>query len=344
MRQVEQKHPAFKPAPELDFIASVQTDVPGWSENMFFQLWDPLQGVGIYTHIGRVREDPTLWRSCLAVYLPEGKVLAQRTHGRAADNRGPHAGSMQVLCVNPGTTWKIAYDGVAELTDSLAMARRIVGGGVARPLKLDLMFEARSPTYDLFAARNLGHTEFAHLHHEQAFDVTGTISFDGVSYPISGFGFRDHSLGARDLSGFGGNTMFYASFPSGRVVQALQNFAPDGSVRMRSGFVVEDGVGELLELIEAPRLESTDGAPDEFSISYTRAGQSITVTGKAVHRATFSINMPNDWSVGTDLLSNDPLIIVEQPCEVRWPGGEVGFGNLERNFRRSSLRCPSTTY
>lgn len=335
----EQSHVAFTPDPRLDFLADIEP-VTGWSENMFFQQWDEKAGIGLFTHIGRVREDPTLWRGCIAVYLPGGQLLVQRSYGRAADDRGPQAGSLKIICETAGKRWRLLYDGVAELTHSRALGARLGGASTARPMKLDLAFEARSPTYDLFAARELGQQDFAHLHHEQAFNVVGELRFDGGVHSLSGFGFRDHSVGARNLSDFSGNTMFYASFPSGRVVQALQNFTADGGIRLRSGFLVENGVGELLDLVEAPGLTDTCGAPDAFEVHYLRNGQPIKVTGQALHAATFTIGMPNDWSIGTDRESDNPLIIVEQPCRVLWPDGEVGYGNLERNFRRDILEIP----
>lgn len=339
--QDDRNRTAFSPDPQLDLLAEPERDVAGWSENMFFQGWDGERGIGLFTHIGRVRNAPDIWRCVLAVYLPGGKVLAHRSYGKAPDRNGPATGSMSIRCKTPGKAWSLAYDGVAEHTDSLTTAKRVVGAGPSKPLRITLEFAAISPTYDLFAARGLGTQEFAHMHHEQAFTARGSFVVDGESIPFDGMGFRDHSVGARDLTGFFGNILFFAVFPDGTVIQALRNYTETRAVKLDSGFIVENGKGELLQVTAAPILNSSAGDPAEFEVAYERDGKPLKFKCHTLHNAAFTISLPNDWSVGVDTETPDPLIILEQPIRVEAPDGQIGYGNLERNFRRSTLRIPS---
>jgi len=74
--------------PAEDLTHKVPGDVALWSENYFFQCYDPAAQVGIWTHLGRTPHDPAIWRALVTVYLPGGALLVSKTYGRGPEDDG----------------------------------------------------------------------------------------------------------------------------------------------------------------------------------------------------------------------------------------------------------------
>lgn len=327
--------------PSCDLPATPPEGVPGWSENMFIQFWDPEHGTGMWSHVGRTFDDPTLIRAVLAVYVQHGELLVSRSFGRSADARGLGTGEADLVCEVPHQRWRYAFDGAVERTTTDAAARGPVGAGQTEWLRMSLDFEAISPVYDMFAALGLGSMDWGHVHYEQGFTAHGVALSGGKERSLQGFGYRDHSVGARDLTEFGGDHMLYGCFPGGRVFQALSSFDRQGTVRHSGGYVFEDGETRLCQLGGMPALADPTGAPRHFRATMVDGEAELVIEGEALHAAPFTIHQPNDWSVGTDRTQADPLVIVLAPVRLVWPDGEIGYGTLERNQRRSTLTIPA---
>jgi len=321
--------------PRMDLPAE-RVDEPGWSENMFFQMYDHYRGIGIFSHIGRHRLDTGLWRAVVAVYVGSD-VYVSRSFGRAVDDRGPAAGSLQVSCEEPQRRWRVRFDGAAELLNSQALAAGANGGGPTRPVAFDLAYTAAGPIYDMFANAQLAHQDWGHVHHEQAFRVEGTVTLGGVPVSIDGMGYRDHSVGVRELGKFGGNHMLYGLSERGRVIQGIEAFDIDGARLHSDAYYVEDGRFEKLILEQLPGLDDAVGNPWRFTARFVRAGEFFVVEGEVLGSAAFTISDPNDWSLGVAVPEQNPLIIVESPVRLVLPDGDIAYGCLERNCRLSSL-------
>jgi hypothetical protein len=304
---------------------------------MFFQMYDHDRRVGIFSHIGRHRLDTDLWRAVLALYVADD-VYVSRSFGRAVDDRGPAAGSLQVRCEEPLRRWHVRYDGAAEPLDAQAVARGANGGGPTRPIAFDLAYSAAGPIYDMFASARLGEQDWGHVHHEQAFWVEGTVTVGGDAITIQGMGYRDHSVGVREMGKFGGNKMLYGLSKRGRVIQGIEAFDLEGKRLHADAYHVEDGRFEQLTLAELPDLVNVAGDPGRFTARYVRAGEPFLVEGEVLGNAAFTISDPNDWSLGVAVSEENPLIIVESPVRLVLPDGDVAYGCLERNRRLSSLR------
>jgi hypothetical protein len=206
--------------PQADLLSEPRNEVPNWSETMYFGAWSPADEVGIWTHMGVVPEDSSMWWAQVFALLPDGVVLVDRSFGRPASNRGPQTGNLKIECVEPGQRWRLRFDGAGEIssTDALA-AGGTVGAGIATPFFFDLEFDAVVPVYDIHAAmRSELDWNVGTIHHEQGFAITGTLKALGKTWSMSGSGIRDHSVGPRDFGAYGdqGHIWNYIVWPEQR--------------------------------------------------------------------------------------------------------------------------------
>lgn len=323
---------------EGEFLAEPPADAVLWSESMFFQFTDIRNGYALRTHAGTYYADTGLFRGLFILYLPGGEeLLVSRSFGRSADNRGPDAGLLQYKVVEPLKTWRVTFEGPVDRVTRMQAARRTVGGGLTELIKLDLAFEAAMPVWDQFTFAGIPTQSWGHLHHQQAFTVTGDVTVGGEVVPLSGYGYRDHSRGGRDLSGYGGNHFLNIRFPSGRVIQGIQAEDRQGNYAFRTGFLYENGVFKRLEVVDLPRMTDTSGTPDDFTARWRLGDEEIAISGSAYHHGPMTIYQPHDRCLGVNLDLDDPLVIVESPIRAEWDG-EVGHGMLERNQRLTSLQ------
>jgi hypothetical protein len=91
--------------------------------------------------------------------------------------------------------------------------------------------------------------------------------------------------------------------------------------------------------VELPVLRDLDANPRAFDATLHRdSGEAIVLNGELLHSATLSFAEPNENLNGVDLDDpGDPLALFETPVRFTWPDGEIGYGNLERNYRVSDL-------
>jgi hypothetical protein len=328
----------FGISPDAELLAVPPAGAELWNESMFFQFTDTKNEFALRTHTGTYYADTSLWRGLFIFYLPGGEeLLVSRSFGRSTDNRGPDGGLVKYKLMEPLKRWQVTFDGAVERVTRLEAARGTVGAGLTEPMKLSLIFEATTPVWDQFAFAGIAEQSWGHLHHQQAFNVAGEATIGGQLITLSGYGYRDHSRGGRDLSGYGGNQFLNIRFPSGKVIQGIQAEDRAGNFAFRTGYLYLDGVYHRLEVVDLPRLEDTSGTPDAFTARWRLGEEEIAVSGRAYHHGPMTIYQPHDRCLGVNLKLDDPLVIVESPVRAEW-NGEVGFGMLERNQRLSSLR------
>ena len=59
---------------ERDFIVAECPDVPMWSENLLFAVWDPDADVAMWLHLGTVPGKWTMWEDRVLVMLPRPRA------------------------------------------------------------------------------------------------------------------------------------------------------------------------------------------------------------------------------------------------------------------------------
>jgi len=326
----------YNVTPEMERLGPPQ-DVPYASESMFFQAWDPDQGIGLWAHLNLTTEDNQLFVGELVIYLPDGEVLVDRSAGRAPDDLGPSSGNLTFRLEEPLQRWHVSFDGTAERTTSEALANSPGGAGRAEPIGIDLVFTAKSPVYDMYTALGKEGMAWGQIHHEQALSATGSMCFGGVDHPFTGYGYRDHGRGTRNLAPLGGDTMVFGVFPDGRAIGSLMAWTRDGTVVVEAGFLYDDRGYSTLKIDELPHLDDRFGNPADVTARFIDAwGERMEIRCTGLHQATLTMDDPNHWVIGYDQRLEDPLIMVETPSQLQW-GSAVGYGNVERNCRRSQL-------
>lgn len=324
-----------------------------WSETHLWSVWNPNQGVGLFVHAGTTPEDPDLWWAQVFAYLPDGWAVADRSWGRASDRRGPTTGNFRATSEYLGH-FKLCFDGAGERVSGVDMASRLVGAGPALPFQFEVELTPAMPVWDLFKASAIGESEWASTHHEQVHISRGWLKVAGDRgghWGLDGVSFRDHSIGARDVTRVGGDVFFGAYFPeSGRSIQGLIAWDNTNQVALRSGSVWENGELELIDELgmtgvevgadQPTSLHGLSGEPKNFELTLKRLnGETVVLTGEVLHTINICNLSPNTNLNGTPIdLPGDPLVGAECQVKLTWPGGEVGHGHFERGCRLSLLQ------
>jgi hypothetical protein len=336
------------------YAASAKPDYadPLWSETHFWSVWNPRDRIGLFLHVGTTPEDADLWWAQVFAYLPNGLALADRSWGRSPDRRGPTTGNFRARSAALGH-FSLSFDGAGELVDGHDMATRIVGAGPALPLRFQVDLAPAMPVWDLFKATEIGEREWGGVHHEQVHTSRGWLEVAGEHggrWSLDGCSFRDHSIGHRDFSGLGGDHLFGVHFPdSGRSVQLLIMWNAEGEVEVRAASIWENGQLELVGDVEMtgaehgrkpPRsLTQLTGEPHEFDLWLDRvSGEHVLARCEVQHTIVMSNTSPNTNLNGAALEAGEKaLLLAECQLQITWPDGEVGWGHLERTYRRNLL-------
>lgn len=324
--------------PAEDFTHKVPGDVELWSENYFFQCYDPTAGVGIWTHLGRTPHDRRVWRALATVYLPDGNLLVSKTYGRGPDEdgvAGPHNGALAFRCDEPLGTWTVRADTMARPTTRTALAAGLLPDGPVVPVSFEYRFDALTPMWDLGAADMSGQS-WALTHYEQAGQISGRLRCGKMSYEISGTGMRDHSHGPRDFAHFRRGSWTHAEFGSGRVFAALRMWSNDDDVVLNRAFISEDGKLREVTPIEVPTLDGPLGDPGRVTVRLDDGGATAEIEVEIVHAKTMTLIEPNEILYGVDAADPRIKIINEAIVRCRWDD-EEGWGLCERSRRIEDL-------
>lgn len=320
--------------PLEDYTHAVPGDVELWSENYFFQCYDPQHEVGIWAHLGRTPHDPTMWRALVTVFLPDRSLLVSKTYGRGPEVpgvSGPSNGTLSFRCDDPLLRWTVKADAMARPTTLAALADGLLADGEVIPVSFEYGFEAMTPMWDLGAADMSGQS-WALTHYEQAGRVAGRLRCGERVWEISGTGMRDHSHGPRNFAHFRRGSWVHAEFPSGRVFAALRMWTNDDTVALNRAFISEDGKLREVTPTEMPTLESARSDPRSITVRLDDGGQEAVIEVEVIAAKTMTLAEPNEILHGVDRSDPGIKIINEAIVRCRWDG-EEGYGLCERSRR-----------
>ncbi|MHA2418169.1 hypothetical protein [Mycobacterium avium] len=334
--------------PVDDLLHAVPANSAGWSETMYFHAWSPEEGVGVFVHTGRWPTDLDLWWAQTIALLPDGRLLVDRSWGRAADNRGPATGNLRITCQEPLRSWRLTFDGAGAVTDRASMACGPVGAGRAQPFSFDIELRAAAPVWDMAGALGaprprVDGLSWASFHHTQGFYATGELCSGQQRWSMDGVAHRDHSSGVRDVTGLGGLHFFVVVFPkSGRVANGLVNWRTNGAIDHRVFTVQEKGVCEVGFNVRVTGLQSyRTHEPHDLTITMHREAGVYPLRASWLHGYSLTVLSPNENINGVDLETQpDPMVITQSTVRVVAPDGEIGYGVIERDYRPSMLPSP----
>ena len=327
---------------EQDMILAVRRDVPGYSETAFLTSWNPHQNIGLFLHMGRCQQDLDMWWAQILVYLPDGRIAAQREYGRGpSDNSHVRAGGFALEMHGRRGHWSCRYDGAAEITTPATMAEHPVGSGIARPVRFELHTEPRGPIWDMYTA--LGKPPGAQgwaqgTHIQQVLHLRGQITVDGTEYNLDGTAANDHSSGPRSISDFGHHHFLTGAYPGG-TLQCMSVFSMTGQPLMQTGSHVTDGAHHTkAHLIDVPIIDRTSDTSGAFTATLVQAdGSTVPIDIEILHTAPVSATEAGDNINGIPCDGPDLLAITEYRVRFTLPEGVVGYAHLERSTQRSRL-------
>lgn len=297
-----------------------------YSENYLFCGYDG--NIGFFTHMGRTPMDPMLWRGLMILYLPEGKLLVAKDYGRGETPRGPRSNSLQFECRRPLEEWTIHYDGIARPVERHQLLSGVLSDGLVEPVSFDLKFEALAPVWNFWEDMVPKGDPVGHLHHEGPGRISGTITRAGQVTNFQGTGYRDHTVGVREMSGVLYTSWCHAQFPSGRSFSAIKHRTRNRPT-VRAGFISAGEDLTPVELLDIPDLSSPSGAPERFTVRLGNDQKIEEIQGEIQHSAPITWVAPYEILHGTDWSRPYALVSVEAPARYWWDG-EEGFGHCER--------------
>jgi hypothetical protein len=174
----------------------------------------------------------------------------------------------------------------------------------------------------------------------QGLRARGGLWSEGQRWEIDGVAVRDHSSGSRDVADISRCHHFVWVFPdSGRVVNGTKSWRLDGTAGLSAWASQRDGecvIGSAFSY-ESPALSDLATlAPRELTVELGgRERFSCTVQ----HGYVLTMLEPNiNINGAAHDEVEDPLFITQSAVRVTSETGEVGFGVLERDTRRSLIR------
>ena len=315
------------------------TDVYRYAENFLFALYDPEADVSLWTHLGTWPDDFGLWEDEVLCALPGGEeTLWTYSYARTAPENRPGGSNLSYRCIEPFRRWRVTFDGVMNRSAAATMRNGLVTDGERATVSFELDVECVTPVWDPAAAHAAAMAEqtWASQHYQQVVRATGQMVVDGEVIPLSMHGARDHSRGQRGHAGehFGGHNLFTAAMPSGRAFGILQMWDPTGNLNLNSGYVVENGEIEHVDVVEASRLPSDYSLRGETVSRVLKTSRGVeTLTGTICTSTVASMLKGLGMAYGDDRESGQPVFTQGFACW-EW-AGEHGWGLTERSERFS---------
>lgn len=307
--------------PADDFPHAAQ-DSPFWSETYLWTAYDPATKIGFYLHQGVTAFDARVWRSTFGCCLPSGDLVMTKTYGRAPDDRSAGSPQLHATCEQPLERWTLRIDGAGRRVTRAESRSRLVGDGLPTKLFLDLTFEGTAPVF------SPGEASWGRFHHDQPGVVRGRLDYGEGLVAFEGSGYRDHSMGPRELSGYRGSDWCQASFPRGRFLYATDIAWEPAEHSMRRAFVYDGAAYHFVELKSMPVLGEV--APGSVRLSFLGPDGPAEITGEIENVIRFTHKLPHELCLGTDHDSQTPSDLAVIDCMTRYTwDGEVGYGLCE---------------
>ncbi|MCE7796717.1 hypothetical protein LWE61_09105 [Sphingobium sufflavum] len=198
----------------------------------------------------------------------------------ACDDAGNAAirgvGPLAIQCLEPFRRWTFAFDGIANQSTT---AEERAGSRSDRTMPLSFAVEAQmaAPPWlmgglSADAAARMQACDASALmggvRYEQICRLTGTVSFDGRTYPIDATGMRVRRQGVRNMGAALGHCQHSALFPSGKAFGAIVMApGPEGPDAFNEAFLLTaDGRKIAARIVSAPWMTHLQDSGDDASL------------------------------------------------------------------------------
>jgi hypothetical protein len=228
-------------------------DAKNFNESMYFNLFDPDQRIGGFFRIGN-RPNEGHAEMTVAIYLDDGSVAFMYQRVPIEDNQGFDAGGLKIEVAKPFEDLVVSYRGeVLTLADPLALAnpKAAFNESPRAECALSIRFADVAPAWGgELTARDDSDTVLADFwrgHYEGHTSGSGTLSIDGRSWDLRGFGLRDHSWGPRTWQSLSWYRWLTANFDRDGFVLSLIG-EPSGAIRVGGALLIDGEYQPVREL------------------------------------------------------------------------------------------------
>lgn len=303
-----------------------------WSENYCFIGYDFAADVGLYLHMGRWLQDPTVWREEVYVYLPDGTTLNYRSLGRGDAGKGPRGALVRYECEEPGRRWDVCFQGPANhMTRTQSLDGEGMRERAMERMTMDVTFKGAGPIIVYNVEDNV---TFGRWHYEQEMSVDAEFTFGDKTYRMkSGQGWRDHTRGPRHLSDVRGHINFQGKLPDGRFFCAFRVWEErDGKERkiVDEARLVKGSQFVTAEILEATRLNSIDELDRDVRLVLQAGEERIELVGRPLNLMCYSCTPTYEVLYGFAPQAA-PFVCFNQPVRFSCGGRTLG-GSVERTI------------
>lgn len=329
----------------LDRNVTPKYDVPMWNETRWNHVWNPDQGVGLYLHMGRWRQNLDLWWCQTVVYLPDNQLVVHRSWAPSTNEIGLTHGGFDLSMTEDG--WTSTMDGAGQLTNYDELVRAPRGDSYpCVPVQWSVTATPAAPVLNPYSAGTDGILDFAgDAHVQQSCYTTGTLTVAGTEYSLDGVGWKDHSSGVRDFTAWRSHhvTMIITD---DFVVHAASLASTDGDPSRATTFgrCYRDGTESGIERVQMTPATDRFVLPDpgvEVEIVVEGGEKLPIVSSEIVHMLPMTISVENENGNGIDWEApGNPVVLMEGVARYTLENGGVGYGFYETSARRDAVKRP----
>ena len=309
---------------DMDLIRThIPADKPDWTENICWTMHDPITGISLYGHMGRMQPDRSIWEGLSLVYLPDGALLVNRSLGASVTGARNNAYECAPILANK--TWQYRFDGAMQRVDARALRKRPVGDEPQESVSYQLIYDAVQPVFSLHGPS----TGSERMHLEQGARVRGYFVIEGQRIEVDCTGYRDHSVSQRTFKTLDSESWAHCTFPSGKTFGLLQVSRQE--LKFLKGQVFEGGRMRIASAEGYPALVDTAGNPQAGVIHLLTDAGPIHIEWQVADSrfALFNLLRPLGLRPGLDLTDPEGMAALQCPAVYTWDG-EHGYGWLER--------------
>jgi hypothetical protein len=246
---------------EQDELEHPASDDWLWRESLYFNFHDVNGKVGGSSTIG-ILPNQNRVQGLATIFLKADQVLFYHTETL------PETGNAG-LCSVPGITyemltplqkWRFAAAAHFSHIDPRQVVRGVRSPKITVPAGFDLTFDALSPAYE-FLAQDMELLSGRSRHFEQNGHIDGKVTIGDRTFAVTGFGFRDHSWGIRDLSRADHMVTIFAQFGPHFHMNAVWRASEERE--LATGYIVRHGVNTPISDIQvAVETDSLSNLPE----------------------------------------------------------------------------------
>jgi hypothetical protein len=281
-------HPGFSEADEGLHPAS---DNPLWQESVLLHWYDREQGVGGWHRIGHEANNQG-GRAAIWSFLFDRSGWQYRRCGEVVLGGGDRSATG----FGAGPALRFSYEAGA--------AHWFVNDG---PVRAHVICTNLFPIVDPFPKSDAVAAKRFPNHFEVAGRVSGEVSHDGRTLAVNGYGYRDHSWGARDWNNGMPNHRWFTGTLAGELsFAAITAQAPSGAIS-RVGYVHRKG-----QLLHATAVDVVAHMEPD-GITHRGGELTLTLPGNEIVHVSFKARAGVVFQRGS-------VVMVEMMCDAQGRG------------------------